>query len=195
MTGFLIVVSLFLMAVVVVGIRYDRRHRGIGSESRRAKGSPRLDNQTRARQVGWSRLLRVQSRERTWACREVSGRPPKRATAVTEVVKREGGPSRAASLGQSGVPAACGDPDSSRVRAAPLMHHRWPEGAGPSANTCPRCPPQLVHAASRRGTSILKSVRMPAASGVAGVVKLGHPVPESNWSWARNSSALQPVHR
>lgn len=52
MTGFLIVVGLFLMAVVVVGIRYDRRHRGIGSESGRAKGSPRLDNQTRADRWG-----------------------------------------------------------------------------------------------------------------------------------------------
>ncbi len=52
MTGFLIVFGLFLIAVAVVGIRHDRRHRGIGSGSRRAKGSPRLDNQTRADRWG-----------------------------------------------------------------------------------------------------------------------------------------------
>ena len=52
MTGFLIVIGLFFVAVIVVGIRYDRRQRGILSESRRAKGSLRLDNQTRADKWG-----------------------------------------------------------------------------------------------------------------------------------------------
>ena len=52
MTGFLIAIGLFLVAVIVLGIRYDRRHRGIGSEPRRATGSPRLDHQTRADKWG-----------------------------------------------------------------------------------------------------------------------------------------------
>ena len=52
MTGFLIVVGLFLVAVFVMGIRHDKRQRGIGSEPRRAKGGPRLDNQTRADKWG-----------------------------------------------------------------------------------------------------------------------------------------------
>ena len=30
----------------------------------------------------------------------------------------------------------------SKRRATPLLHHRWPVGAGPSSNTCPWCPPQ-----------------------------------------------------
>ncbi len=52
MTGSLIAVGLFLVAVILVGIRYDWRHRGTGSESRRVSGSPRLDEQTRADKWG-----------------------------------------------------------------------------------------------------------------------------------------------
>lgn len=52
MTGFLIAIGLFLAVVIVMGIRYDRRHRSMGSVSGRAKGSARLDNQTRADQWG-----------------------------------------------------------------------------------------------------------------------------------------------
>ncbi len=53
MTGFLIAVGLFVAVVVVMGIRSDRRRRGMGAESGRAKsGRTRLDNQTQADKWG-----------------------------------------------------------------------------------------------------------------------------------------------
>ena len=48
MTGFVIAIGLFVVVVIVAGIRYDRRQRRMGSESGRAKGNTRLENQTRA---------------------------------------------------------------------------------------------------------------------------------------------------
>ena len=81
------------------------------------------------------------------------------------------------------------------LNAAPLMHHRWPVGRGPSPKTWPRWPPHVAQLASRRGTSSLKSVWTATASRVAASEKLGQPVPDSNWSSARNSSASQPAQR
>ena len=52
MTGFLIDIGLFVVVVIVVGIRYDRRQRRMGSDVRRATGSARLDHQTRADKWG-----------------------------------------------------------------------------------------------------------------------------------------------
>ena len=49
MTGFLIALGVFIAVVVVMGIRHDRRQRGLtGWSDGRKAGNTRLDNQTRA---------------------------------------------------------------------------------------------------------------------------------------------------
>lgn len=53
MGAWLIVIRLFLLAVIVMGIRYDRRQRRMRLESGRpTSGRLRLDNQTRADKWG-----------------------------------------------------------------------------------------------------------------------------------------------
>jgi hypothetical protein len=52
MPGFLIAIGLLLLVVLVVGIRYDRRQRRMGSGNARTKGNARIENQTRADQWG-----------------------------------------------------------------------------------------------------------------------------------------------
>ncbi len=54
MTGFLIVIGLFVAVVIVMGVRYDLRQRGIRSRggSGSTHGRFRLDNQTRADKWG-----------------------------------------------------------------------------------------------------------------------------------------------
>ena len=75
------------------------------------------------------------------------------------------------------------------------MRYRWPVGAGPSGNTCPRCPPQRLQITSVRIIPWLLSSRSSTASASAGSVKLGQPLPESNFASDRNSSAPQPAQR
>jgi hypothetical protein len=53
MTGFFIAIGLFLAVVLVIGIRHDRRQRGLGSMSGTGTSDrTRLDNQTRADKWG-----------------------------------------------------------------------------------------------------------------------------------------------
>ena len=76
-----------------------------------------------------------------------------------------------------------------------LMQYRWPVGPGPSSKTWPRCPPQLAHSTSVRSMKRLRSRSVATASSSIGAVKLGQPVPESNFVAASNSGAPQPAQR
>jgi hypothetical protein len=52
MTGFLIVIGLFLLLVLVMGVRHDRRQRRMGAVPGTGSGRVRLENQTRADEWG-----------------------------------------------------------------------------------------------------------------------------------------------
>jgi hypothetical protein len=53
MTGLFIVIGLFLAVVILIGLRHDRRQRGMGSTSGKATGGrTRLENQTQADKWG-----------------------------------------------------------------------------------------------------------------------------------------------
>jgi hypothetical protein len=53
MTTFFIVIGVFIAVVVVLGIRFDRRQRGLGAvRSGKRSDSPRMDNQTRGDRWG-----------------------------------------------------------------------------------------------------------------------------------------------
>jgi hypothetical protein len=53
MAVFFTVVGLFVLAVLVMGFRFDRRQRSIrGSRAGKASSSPRLENQTRGDKWG-----------------------------------------------------------------------------------------------------------------------------------------------
>src|SRR3954465_1436105 len=75
------------------------------------------------------------------------------------------------------------------------MQKRWPFGPGPSSNTCPRCPPQRRQRTSVRTIPSEWSSTVSTASATAGSVKLGQPVPESNFASEENSSAPQAAQR
>ncbi len=76
------------------------------------------------------------------------------------------------------------------------MHQRSPPAScGPSGNTWPRWPPQFRHTTSVRRIPHERSSRVSTASATFGSVKLGQPVPESNFVPASKSSAPQPAQR
>ena len=75
------------------------------------------------------------------------------------------------------------------------MQYRSPVGPGPSGNTCPRWAPQLRQTTSVRTIPWLVSVRPSTPSSVAGAVKLGHPVPESNLVDESKSGSSQQTQR
>ena len=76
------------------------------------------------------------------------------------------------------------------------MQYRMPPASrGPSSNTWPRWPPQLRQITSVRSMPHERSSRSSTASATAGSVKLGQPVPESNFVSDENSSAPQPAQR
>src|SRR5262249_32360980 len=70
-----------------------------------------------------------------------------------------------------------------------------PEGPGPSSNTWPKCPPHVRQTTSVRRMNRLLSGRSSTASATTGSVKLGHPVPESNFVSELKSSASHPAQR
>src|SRR5271155_3721287 len=76
---------------------------------------------------------------------------------------------------------------------AEFMQYRFPVGAGPSSKRCPRWAPQCLQTTSLRVIPSDLSTRISTASFSA-VVKLGQPVPESNLSLDRNSTAPQLLH-
>src|SRR6266540_5966782 len=75
------------------------------------------------------------------------------------------------------------------------MQYRWPVGRGPSSKTCPRCEPHDAHVTSIRWMKWLESSWSSTASDEAGSQKLGHPVPESYFSFERNSWVPQAAQR
>ena len=52
MTGFWIALGVFIVFVIVMGIRFDRRQRGLRGTGAREPGGTRSDNQTRADKWG-----------------------------------------------------------------------------------------------------------------------------------------------
>ena len=52
MTGFWIALAVFIAFVLVMGIRYDRRQRGMLGTGGRASGGKRIDHQTKADEWG-----------------------------------------------------------------------------------------------------------------------------------------------
>src|SRR6185295_11396995 len=77
---------------------------------------------------------------------------------------------------------------------AELMQKRWPVGRGPSSKTCPRWPPQRAQVTSVRTIPWEASVSESTRPSAMGWVKLGQPVPESNFVSELNSGAPHPAH-
>ena len=75
------------------------------------------------------------------------------------------------------------------------MQKRCPVGPGPSSKTCPRWPPQRLQRTSVRRMKRLRSSSVSTAEPSTGSVKLGHPVPESNFVSELNSSCPQARQR
>ena len=69
-----------------------------------------------------------------------------------------------------------------------------PASLGPSGNTWPRCDPQRLQVTSVRCIPCELSSISSTAAAVAGSVKLGQPVPESNFVSEENRSAPQAAH-
>jgi hypothetical protein len=80
---------------------------------------------------------------------------------------------------------------SSRFREAELMQKRWWVGPGPSSNKCPKCASHLAHNTSVRLMNRLVSDSVRTFSAATGSVKLGQPVPESNFASESNSGSPQ----
>ena len=78
--------------------------------------------------------------------------------------------------------------------AAELMQNRSPVGAGPSSNMCPRCASHRLHITSVRRIPWLVSVSNFTLLAASGAQKLGHPVPDSNFSLELNSGCPQHTH-
>src|SRR5262249_57824103 len=69
-----------------------------------------------------------------------------------------------------------------------------PDGPGPRPKRWPRCPPPGRHTTPEPYTPWLRPGRSSPASGTAGSVKLGQPVPDSNFVSELNSSAPPAAH-
>src|SRR3990167_567595 len=89
----------------------------------------------------------------------------------------------------------------SKARHTELMQYLLPclpagrrLSLGPSSKTCPKCAPQSLHLTSVRLVSWLWSSRSSIFSKFAGSLKLGQPVPESNFASEEKSSAPQTAH-
>ena len=57
MTGFWIAIGVFIVFVLVMGIRYDRRQRGMGGTGGRRSRWQANRPPDQGRRMGWSRLL------------------------------------------------------------------------------------------------------------------------------------------
>src|ERR1019366_1904679 len=68
-----------------------------------------------------------------------------------------------------------------------LMQYLMPPASGPSSNTCPRCASHRLHFASVRTIPWLASDSSSTLPSAIGAVKLGHPVPDSNFVFDSNS--------
>src|SRR3954465_7571955 len=75
------------------------------------------------------------------------------------------------------------------------MHQRSPLAPGPSSKTWPGSPPQRAHTTSVRVMKCERSSRVSTASENIGSVKLGHPVPDSNFVSELNSALPHPPQR
>ncbi len=71
------------------------------------------------------------------------------------------------------------------------MQYRSPLGAGPSGNTCPRCASHVLQIVSTRFKNAGPSNRYAITPLFTGCVNEGHPVPDSNFSEASNSTVSQ----
>ena len=69
------------------------------------------------------------------------------------------------------------------------MQKRWPVGAGPSSNTCPRCESACFERTSVRDIQRVRSVFVVTFAASRGRVKLGQPVPDSNLSIDENKGS------
>ncbi len=69
------------------------------------------------------------------------------------------------------------------------MQKRWWVGPGPSSNKCPKCASHLAHNTSVRLMNRLVSDSVRTFSAATGLVKLGQPVPESNFASESNSGS------
>lgn len=74
------------------------------------------------------------------------------------------------------------------------MQYRSPVGRGPSSKTCPRCAPQFEHSTSVRRMKRLRSSFSATLPGAMGAVKLGQPVPDSNFVPEAKRSLPQTRH-
>lgn len=83
---------------------------------------------------------------------------------------------------------------SLKLSATELMQKRRPVGLGPSVKTCPRCPSHRLHKTSVLRIPKLVSVFISRLFLEIGAVKLGQPVPESNFVSEENSLFPQPAH-
>ena len=140
--------------------------------------------------------------------RRISSIPQKQPPASTATSRRPVDGFEAAGLtapaGFAASPAGAGFPNSGRYwpypssssfstgtkrRAAEFMQKRWPVGAGPSSNTCPRCESACFERTSVRVIQKVLSVFVVTFAGSRGRVKLGQPVPDSNLSSEENSGS------
>jgi hypothetical protein len=72
-----------------------------------------------------------------------------------------------------------------------LIQYRNPLGSGPSGNTWPKWASQVLQRTSTRTIPNDESFLYLMALSFMGWVKLGHPVPDSNFIVESNSGALQ----
>lgn len=80
----------------------------------------------------------------------------------------------------------------SNFSEAELMQYRMPPASlGPSSNTWPKCASHRAHFASVRIIPWLASDSSSTLPGASGAVKLGHPVPDSNFFFDSNSGCPQ----
>src|SRR5207249_7369741 len=83
----------------------------------------------------------------------------------------------------------------SNLSAAEFMQKRCPVGAGPSSKTWPRCASHAAHSTSVRRMNMLRSCSVRTFSLEIGAVKLGQPVPESNFVSELNRGVPQQTQR
>lgn len=78
-----------------------------------------------------------------------------------------------------------------RLSAAEFMQNLFPSGGGPSVKTWPRCAPQRAQSTSSRIIPADRSTWIVIFCSETALLKLGHPVPESNLSSERKRSMPQ----
>lgn len=73
------------------------------------------------------------------------------------------------------------------------MQYRSPLGSGPSGNMWPKWPSQVLHITSTRSIPNIVSFSYFIAFSFMGCVKLGHPVPDSNFIVESNKGVSQHI--